>query len=288
MQKTLLSIVTLTTIATLAAACGSDRIFVDDDSGVTPPTPEASSEDALEDDVAPDEGSDGGAPVDDARSIDARADAADTRADATEGSRPDGVTTDGVASDTIAPDNWATDGTLGDGPVLDVAVSDAPRDAVVDTGDPADGLWPADAEPDIGCTGSRPPMITPAGTATVCPGKTVRLTSSAADAYLWSTGATTPYVDVGAAGSYTVTATDARGCTATSAPTVVELYPPPPTPTVSAAGPARFCNGGSVLLTTNSAANYVWSTGATTQSIIVTATGNYSVTTTDINGCAAT
>ena len=56
---------------------------------------------------------------------------------------------------------------------------------------------------------------------------------------------------------------------------------PNPTPNITAFGPTTFCAGGSVTLTATSAASYLWSTGATTQSIVVSTSGNYSVTVTN-------
>jgi len=47
-------------------------------------------------------------------------------------------------------------------------------------------------------------------------------------------------------------------------------------PTISASGPVSFCNGGNVTLTASSGSAYQWSTGATTASITVNASGNYS------------
>lgn len=58
--------------------------------------------------------------------------------------------------------------------------------------------------------------------------------------------------------------------------------------TITASGPTTFCSGGSVTLTADTANSYLWSTGATTQSIIVTDAGNYSVTATNIGLCSAT
>jgi hypothetical protein len=43
-----------------------------------------------------------------------------------------------------------------------------------------------------------------------------------------------------------------------------------------------------VTLTANAGASYLWSNGATTRSITVTASGNYSVTVRDANGCSST
>ena len=50
-------------------------------------------------------------------------------------------------------------------------------------------------------------------------------------------------------------------------------------------GPSTSCNGAVEELVSDAAASYLWSTGATTQSIQVTTTGTYSVTVTDPNGC---
>ena len=54
----------------------------------------------------------------------------------------------------------------------------------------------------------------------------------------------------------------------------------PSAPTISAGGATTFCSGGNVVLTSSSASGNAWSTGAITQSITVSATGNYTVTTT--------
>ncbi|MEI6817634.1 MAG: T9SS type A sorting domain-containing protein [Bacteroidota bacterium] len=59
----------------------------------------------------------------------------------------------------------------------------------------------------------------------------------------------------------------------------------PFTPTISANGPTTFCVGNSVILNAGSYASYVWSTGETTATIMVTTTGTYSVTVTDGLGC---
>ncbi|MFN8395561.1 MAG: hypothetical protein U0176_13050 [Bacteroidia bacterium] len=134
------------------------------------------------------------------------------------------------------------------------------------------------------------PTITPSGPTTFCTGGSVTLTSSSANAYLWNPGgATTQAITVSTSGSYTVRVTDANGCTAVSAPTVVTVNTTAVTPTITPSGPTTFCAGGSVTLTSSSASGYVWSPGgATTQSINVTASGSYTVQITDVNGCVAT
>jgi hypothetical protein len=60
------------------------------------------------------------------------------------------------------------------------------------------------------------PVISPSGNTTFCFGGSVTLSSTPATAYLWNTGATGSAINVNAAGSYNVTATDNNGCQSTS------------------------------------------------------------------------
>ncbi|HEX8619066.1 MAG TPA: hypothetical protein VF911_15890 [Thermoanaerobaculia bacterium] len=62
----------------------------------------------------------------------------------------------------------------------------------------------------------------------------------------------------------------------------------PPAPTVTTSGPTNFCPGGSVTLAAPDGYTYRWSTGATSQAIIASAAGNYSVTVTNAGGCSST
>jgi len=100
--------------------------------------------------------------------------------------------------------------------------------------------------------------------------------------YLWSNGATTQSVNV-ASGIYTVTVTDGSGATYSSDPVSVNVNPA----TVSL-GDSSFCQGESQLLDAGVATSYLWSTGATTQTITATASGSYAVTVTNASGCSAT
>lgn len=54
-------------------------------------------------------------------------------------------------------------------------------------------------------------------------------------------------------------------------------------PTITASGSTSICPGQSVTLTSSSATGYQWSNGETTQSIVVTTPGNYTVTATNSN-----
>jgi Glycine rich protein len=280
-SKTAIRLLLTTTSLTLIG-CGSDRQFVDtsggnpDSSTVDAPSP---SNDGSRDSRTPD------APSMDAPSADT---ASADRRDAPSSVDADAGTD--VARD-VTFDQSVVDTTS------DILPDGSPDVSILDvtdvTGDSSNDSWndaadASDATDETDCTSTPPPTVSPSGSTAICPGKTVMLTSSAATAYSWSTGATTQAILVSAAGSFSVSTTDNRGCMATSAPTVVTVHVTPTVPTISASGPTRFCSGGNVTLTASSAASYRWSTGATSQSIVVTDSGSYSVTTTNGNGCEAT
>lgn len=116
--------------------------------------------------------------------------------------------------------------------------------------------------------------ITASGPTTFCSGDNVTLFANAASGYLWSNGATTSSITVSTSGSYHVTTTGANGCTAQSSPVSVTVNTTP-SATIAASGPTTFCSGDNVTLTAGGGTNYLWSSGATTASINVNASGNY-------------
>ena len=59
----------------------------------------------------------------------------------------------------------------------------------------------------------------------------------------------------------------------------------PAQPVITASGPLSICQGQSVTLTASNAFSYLWSNGATTQSITVNTTGNYTVSTDQTSSC---
>jgi hypothetical protein len=130
------------------------------------------------------------------------------------------------------------------------------------------------------------PVISASGSTALCAGSTVTLTSSATSNITWSNGLTTPSFTVDTAGYFTVTVTGANGCSSTSAPVSTTLFGPA-SASIYAGGPTTICDGNSVVLTANSSAAYVWSNGASGQSIAATIAGSYHVTITDSNGCTA-
>ncbi|KAB7726842.1 hypothetical protein F5984_23290 [Rudanella paleaurantiibacter] len=127
-----------------------------------------------------------------------------------------------------------------------------------------------------------------------CAVPTITLTASPAGAtYQFSPGAvqvggtTGNTARVTAGGVYSVTVTDANGCTNMASVTVAENKTPP---NVAISGNVRplICAGPSLLITASGGGTYQWSTGASTASLNVTAAGVYSVTCTDVrNGCTA-
>jgi large repetitive protein len=113
-----------------------------------------------------------------------------------------------------------------------------------------------------------------------CLSSTITLTASGGVSYSWSNGATTPSITVSSIGLYSVTATGANGCTATTSVSVSEDIDPPVVDITA----TLDCQ--EATLTVSGGSSYAWSTGATTSTITVGA-GSYTVTATGANGCIA-
>jgi arylsulfatase A-like enzyme len=119
---------------------------------------------------------------------------------------------------------------------------------------------------------------------TICDGDSTILTASGGGTYLWNTGATTASINVSPSSTtiYTVTVTQ-NGCNDDDTVTVnVD-----PTPNADAGPDVAICDGESTTLNASGGGTYLWNTGATTASILVTplVTTVYSVTVTQ-NGCS--
>ena len=109
--------------------------------------------------------------------------------------------------------------------------------------------------------------------------------------YLWSDGQTGPVASGLCPGSYSVTVTDANGCTLTESLTITE---PPALVNNSTTTTNVSCNGfsdGSIGLNIAGGTapyTYLWSDGQTTSTASGLVAGTYSVTVTDANGCTLT
>ena len=125
-----------------------------------------------------------------------------------------------------------------------------------------------------------PPAVVAVNIDTICPGQSATLTASGCMFYLWSTGANTSSIVVspGMTTTYTVTG-NPTGCPGT-ATTTVQVQNVFPSVLVNS---DSICYGNSTLLTATGASNYLWSNGATTNSITVApfTTTSYTVTTTN-------
>lgn len=128
------------------------------------------------------------------------------------------------------------------------------------------------------------PVIT--GPSSFCQGFNTTLNAGNGFAtYLWSTGAATQTINVSTATTVTVTVTNGNGCVnSTTASTTINANPVP-----NITGTFTTCNGSTTQIDAGVGySNYLWSTGATTQTVNVGNAGPVTVTVTDINGCIGT
>ncbi|MBK7692627.1 MAG: hypothetical protein IPJ31_16480 [Bacteroidetes bacterium] len=145
-----------------------------------------------------------------------------------------------------------------------------------------------------GCTGTAtvdvtvnatPVVTASASPATICEGSSSVLTGGGAATYAWNPGALvgSPTVTPIVTTTYSVTGTDANGCTGTT--TVDVTVNPAPVMTATAT-PATTCNQTVVTPSASGAATIAWTGGVTNNvPFIANATTTYTVTGTDGIGC---
>ncbi|MFM7664520.1 MAG: T9SS type A sorting domain-containing protein, partial [Bacteroidota bacterium] len=116
-----------------------------------------------------------------------------------------------------------------------------------------------------------------------CAGTSVTLSGSGASTYAWNNGVTNAVAFTpSTTQTYTVTGTDANGCT-NSAQVQVAVNA---LPIVSAGLPLAVCQGSSVILYGSGAQTYTWNNGVQNAvSFIPTFTQTYTVVGTNQNGC---
>ena len=122
---------------------------------------------------------------------------------------------------------------------------------------------------------------------TVCAGTPVTLSGSGAATYTWTNNvingtAFTPTATT----TYTVTGTDANGCV--NLDSLVVTVNAMPDTTVTVTGSLAFCPGGSVSLSAASGLSYLWNTGDTTQSVVLSQSDTTYTVVTTVNGCVDT
>lgn len=136
----------------------------------------------------------------------------------------------------------------------------------------------------------------------VCEGQAINLSATGGTSYAWngpnsfSSAQQNPSlnnVTIADAGVYSVTVTDANGCSASSSATVVINA----NPVVAAMENGPLCAGSTLNLTASGGATYAWSGPGNFQSAVqnpvitnvsAAEAGSYSVLVTDSNGCSAT
>jgi gliding motility-associated-like protein len=132
-----------------------------------------------------------------------------------------------------------------------------------------------------------PTVNTTAQPDSICPGSTTVFNAVGASSYTWSGGLQNniPFSPATSA-TYTVTGTDANGCTATATQSIVVL----PSPNVTAnAVPDSVCIGKPTTLYGGGASYYLWSQGKIDGIPFVPTTNTtYIVTGTDAQGCTNT
>ncbi|RMG97227.1 MAG: PKD domain-containing protein, partial [Chloroflexi bacterium] len=131
------------------------------------------------------------------------------------------------------------------------------------------------------------PTVNPTLSGPLCEGGSVTLNAGSWASYQWSTGATTNPITISSEGFYTVTVTDANGCTANSNVFVKEH--PLPVASISSPDPLVHCIGSSYAVNLfaleSSGYSYSWSNGSTTSSTVVSSPGTYCVTVSNSYGC---
>jgi gliding motility-associated-like protein len=102
--------------------------------------------------------------------------------------------------------------------------------------------------------------------------------------YVWSTNQTTATISNLPSDVYSVTATDASGCSGSASVSITEPAPL----SLNIGNDVIVCEGSSIVLDAGSGyATYAWSSTENTQTISPSVSGAYSVTVSDTSGCTA-
>lgn len=140
-------------------------------------------------------------------------------------------------------------------------------------------------------TSVSPASVTSGGSNTFCQGGSVLLTANAGTSYTWLlngspiSGASNQTYTANTAGSYSASVTSGI-CTSTSSPVLVTVNSLPAA-VITAGSSTDLCQGDNVVLTASPGIFWLWSNGATTQSVTINTAQNYTVTVTNNSNCSA-
>jgi len=159
----------------------------------------------------------------------------------------------------------------------------------------SDGCSAAASATSVTVNTSPTASITSTGTGAICAGGSETLSGpTGMTSHQWYfggnaiSGATSASLTATTAGTYSLSVVDGNGCSATS-PLYTITTAANPFATIVNSGSALLCSGASTTLTAPTGMNgYTWSTGDTTQSIVVSSAGSYTVTVVNAGGCSAT
>ncbi|WP_428655300.1 sialate O-acetylesterase [Runella sp.] len=131
------------------------------------------------------------------------------------------------------------------------------------------------------------PTITPERPIVFCDGDSTVLTSSSSAQYNWNNGARGRRINILKAGSFSLTVTDANGCTSPGSEVItVKVNTLPAAPTITTdRSTTTICENEVITLTSSTQSGYIWSNGQNTKSVTVNLPGRYSARTVDANQC---
>lgn len=119
----------------------------------------------------------------------------------------------------------------------------------------------------------------------ICSGTTISFNAGTGFwQYQWNTGAVSQQITVSSAGAYSVIATTLNGCRSYDTIRLIRINT---LPMINLNKDSTLCSGDTRTLDAGPGYNnYLWNTGSIQRTIVVSDTGNYSVSVVDMNGCA--
>lgn len=156
-----------------------------------------------------------------------------------------------------------------------------------------EGTYTVTATDENGCSNTASKVITVHnlpnvainGRTPFCQGQSTTLTATGAVSYIWSTGEISNSINTSFANTYTVTGTDANGCSSTASKqiTIWQIN-------AQITGSRFYCQGQHTTLnvTGNESYTYQWNDGSTASSLDIYTPGSYSVSVTNSLGCTNT